>query len=213
MTSSNKEDYLKTIFSLSKKLNRAVKTSELADSLKIAPASVTEMVGKLAEAGLVETEPYYGFSLTPRGIEEAQRILRKHRLLERFLVDVLKIDRALVHDEAERLEHAISDKACDRIEKILKNPKFCPHESSIPCKYTKPVVTLTEAGPGQKFTILFTKLKNSKVLDRLNSMGAIPNSNIEVLRGIRKGPVIVKIKGSEVALDRDIASKVYVEAL
>jgi len=146
-------------------------------------------------------------------MDEAKKVLRKHRLLERFLVEMLKINKELVHEEAEHLEHAISEDVCNRIEKILKNPKVCPHDSSIPCKYVKPALTLTEAEPGKKFNVLFTKLKNSKLLDRLNSMGFVPNSQVEVIRRMKKGPVIVRIKGSEVALDRDLASKVYVEPL
>jgi len=210
MASENREDYLKSIFMLSAEKNRAVRTKELAQALEVSSASVTEMVGKLAKEGFLENEPYYGFSLTKKGILGAFRVLRKHRLLERFLVETLGLPKTEVHAEAHRLEHVVSDESLDRIDCLLKSPCYCPHNSRIPCKDSN-VLGLGDLKPGSKARIVFSKLKAGNTLDRLNSMGLVPEAEITVLRKLRKGPIIIKVKGSEIALDKNIASQFYVE--
>ncbi len=210
MVSEHMEDYLKSIFMLSAEKNRAVRTKELADALGLSSASVSEMVGKLAKAGLVDSEPYYGFSLTKKGILEAFHVLRKHRLLEKFLVETLGLPKSEVHTEAHRLEHVVSDESLDRIDRLLKSPCYCPHDSRIPCKDSR-VLSLDDLKPGSKARIVFSKLKSGKTLDRLNSMGMVPEAEVKAIRSLKKGPVIIKIKGSEIALDKKIASQFYVE--
>ena len=210
MASENREDYIRAIFMLSAQKNRVIKTKELADELTVSSASVTEMITKLETAGLLENEPYYGFSLTKTGILEAFKILRKHRLLEKFLVDTLKLPKDEVHAEAHKLEHVISDKALSKIADLLKNPKCCPHNSRIPdCK--QQILSINEMGPGTHGKIVFSKLKAGKSLDRLNSMGLVPDTELSIVRRINKGPIIIKLKGGELALDQNLASQFYVE--
>jgi len=201
---------LKSLFTLCAEKNRAIKTKELADALQVSSASVTEMIGKLTSQGLVESEPYYGFSLTRKGVLEAFKVLRKHRLLERFLVDTLGLPESEVHAEAHRLEHVVSDEALDRIDHLPKCPDSCPHESKIPDKETN-VIALNELEHGQKAKIVFSKLKASKTLDRLNAMGLVPETQITLVRRLKKGPTIIRVRGSEIVLDREIASSFYVE--
>jgi DtxR family Mn-dependent transcriptional regulator len=210
MPSENREDYVRAIFMLSVEKNRTIKTKELADNLGLSSASVSEMIKKLSSEGLIENEPYYGFSLTKKGILEAFRVLRKHRLLEKFLVDTLELNPDDVHAEAHRLEHVVSDEAMKKIADLLKNPRCCPHNSKIPtCE--QQILSISEMPPGMRGKIVFSKLKAGNALDRLNSMGLVPDSEITVVRKLRKGPIIIKLKGSELALDNKIAAQFYIE--
>ena len=115
------EDYLKTIYSLTKREEPA-STSAIAEKLGIAAGSVTGMVKRLAEQGLVEHVPYYGARLTSAGHREAVRLIRRHRVLELFLVQVLGYTWDRVHDVAERLEHASTDELIDRMAAVLGEP-------------------------------------------------------------------------------------------
>ena len=131
MTSPAVEDYLKALYHLSRE-GEAVSTSALAERLGIAAGSVTGMLKRLAEQGLVEHTPYYGARLTQTGQDNAVRMIRRHRVLELFLVDVLGYTWDRVHDEAERLEHAVSEELIDRMAKVLGEPASYPHGAPIP---------------------------------------------------------------------------------
>jgi len=125
------EDFLKAVYLLQQEHER-VQTSMLAESLGITAPSTTEMAKKLARANLVEHEPYRGIRLTPVGRRVALEIVRNHRLLELFLVQSLDYSWDEVHEEAERLEHAISDRLAQRIAAYLGHPAFDPHGDPIP---------------------------------------------------------------------------------
>ena len=133
--SSTVENYLKTIYvaqSAESDGNRLVPMGQLADLLGVVPGTTTTMVKGLAEAGLVTYEPYNGVCLTTAGEKLAALVLRRHRLMELFLVQVLGMSWAEVHDEAERLEHAASDRVIDRIDAMLGRPSVDPHGDPIP---------------------------------------------------------------------------------
>ena len=115
------EDYLKAIFDLSRNGNE-VSTTEISRALKVAPSSVTEMLKKLVDKGLIEHSPYHGTTLTRDGKRIAEKIVRKHRLLERFLCDVLKIDKSKVHKQACEMEHSLSDEAEESLCRFLRHP-------------------------------------------------------------------------------------------
>ena len=129
--SSTVENYLKTIY-MAQSGNRLVPMGQLANLLGVVPGTTTTMVKALAEAGLVAYEPYSGVRLTPAGRKLAALVLRRHRLMELFLVQVLGMSWAEVHDEAERLEHAASDRVIDRIDAMLGRPSVDPHGDPIP---------------------------------------------------------------------------------
>src|SRR5512145_1254601 len=131
MTSSNVEDYLKAIYNLIGEAE-AASTSAIADQLGVAPGSVTGMLKRLADQGLVEHVPYYGARLTATGEEQAIGLIRRHRILELFLVQVLGYTWDRVHEEAERLEHAVSDELIDRMAQVLGFPSADPHGAPIP---------------------------------------------------------------------------------
>lgn len=124
------EEYLETILYVTKGRGTA-KTSEIAEELGVSPPSVTEMIQKLSEGGYLEYVPYYGFKLTEQGKREASRMKRRHRLLERFLVEFLEMDKDDAHREACKLEHVISDDVERRFCSMMGHPKKCPDGNSI----------------------------------------------------------------------------------
>ena len=123
---------MKTIFSIAEKLGKGASTTAIAAHLRTKASSVTDMVKRLNEKGLVDHRPYYGVSLTERGTQAATRIVRKHRLWETFLVNHLNFRWDEVHDLAEQLEHVDSDDLYDRLDKFMDHPKFDPHGDPIP---------------------------------------------------------------------------------
>ncbi len=126
------EDYLKAIYLLQARIGKPVPISKIAERLAVAPASVTEMVQRLARDGLVKHVRYGGVSLTGRGRRGALRVVRRHRLLETFLVNELGMGWDQVHDEAETLEHSISDRLLAAIAAKLGDPARDPHGDPIP---------------------------------------------------------------------------------
>ena len=125
------EDYLKAIYRLTPE-GRAAGTSEIANLLELAPASVSGMVKRLSEHGLLEHVPYKGVQLTEEGRRAALRTIRRHRLIEAYLVAFLGYTWDTVHDEAERLEHAVSDQLVERMASVLGHPSVDPHGDPIP---------------------------------------------------------------------------------
>ena len=125
MSQKSVEDYLKAVYDLSRN-GTAASTTGISRTLKVAPASVTEMLKKLAENGYVNYSPYHGSSLTEKGLQGAQKVARKHRLLEKFLSDVLHIRSDHVHSQACEMEHALSDEAEESLCRFLKHPDTCP---------------------------------------------------------------------------------------
>ena len=135
LPSSTVENYLKTIYkaqAAQRERGRLVPMGQVAQALAVVPGTATTMVKALAESGLVHYEPYAGVRLTSAGEKLAALVLRRHRLIELFLVKVLGMSWAEVHDEAERLEHAASDKLIDRIDDMLGRPATDPHGDPIP---------------------------------------------------------------------------------
>ncbi|MGI8641921.1 MAG: metal-dependent transcriptional regulator [Pyrinomonadaceae bacterium] len=132
---SSKEDYLKAIWSLSERRieqKSEASTRDLAEYLKVSPPAVSRMLKQMKKQSLVAHTPYYGVRLTEKGRAVALKIVRRHRLLERFLADILGYNSHSVHDEAERLEHHISKEFEERIDALLGYPECCPHGSPIP---------------------------------------------------------------------------------
>ena len=132
--SASTEEYLEALYTLTQD-GKAASTSEISKRLNIAPASVTEMLKKLADSGYVNYSPYQGVTLNPKGFEIAEKMTRKHRLLERFLHDILKIGNDKVHNEACEMEHALSDETERALCQTLKAPDKCPDDEKVipPC--------------------------------------------------------------------------------
>lgn len=133
MVSQNIEEYLEAIYILEfEREALGAKTGEIAKMLKIAPPSVTEVISKLEEEGFLSYKKYYGVNLTREGKRIAEKVVRKHRLAERLLVDVLNIEREEIEEVACGFEHAINENVEEEICKLLKHPRICPHGNPIP---------------------------------------------------------------------------------
>jgi len=179
------EDYLKAIFELTQKSGRA-STTQLAEHLGVTPASVTGMIKKLSATTppLLEYRKHRGVVLTENGRAIALEILRHHRLLELFLHEVLDYPWDEVDEEADRLEHVISEKFEERIAKVLGNPEYDPHGDPIPTKdLTMPSTTtipMSTLRPGQSATIKRVKDDDSDLLKYLEAIGFIPETKIMI---------------------------------
>ena len=208
------EEYLETILYLIRKNQGPAKTKQISEELNVSPPSVTEMVKKLNSSGLVEYTPYQGVELTEKGTDQAIKIKRKHQVLETFLVDVLNFDRKEAHKEACELEHAVSDAVLERIYNFLGNPEYCPDGNPINIdknniKRDEKFIPLDEMEEGSSGKIARVTLPR-ETRERLNSLGILTGEDIEVRRKQKQGCISVIAVGSEVALGKDIARKIFV---
>lgn len=132
MYTKNQEDYLRAIYSLYEKKEENINSVDLADFLNISKAAVSKMLKKLSIERLIKMNPYSSLNFTKKGLKEAKKLTYKHRIIEVFLVDILKCEKNKYHNEAHKLEHAFSDKSIKKLAKFLKNPKICPDGKKIP---------------------------------------------------------------------------------
>lgn len=214
MQAERTEEYLETILYLIKKNNAPAKTKQIADELNVSSPSVTEMVQKLSNEGLVEYKPYYGVEFTEKGALEAARIKRKHQVLEKFLVDVLDMDTKVAHREACELEHAVSDPLLERICAYIGHPNICPDGNPIDkgeCCITSKEnhILLSEMKEGERGIVDMITLP-SDTKNRLTSLGLIVGEEVSIKRKQKHGSISILTLGTEIALGNDIASKIYV---
>jgi DtxR family transcriptional regulator, Mn-dependent transcriptional regulator len=186
MATSTVEDYLKQILMLEQQgASRRASNGEIASALDVTPGSVTTMVKALADAGLVDYEAYGGVRLTASGRQLALHVLRRHRLLELFLVRVLGLEWTEVHDEAERLEHAVSDRVVERMDEVLGHPEVDPHGHPIPTALGKvgssAATPLNEVEPGERVWVARVSDRDARFLRRLEKMGVRPGTRLTVL--------------------------------
>lgn len=181
--SSSVGDYIKAIWDLGG--TGAASTKEVAARLSVSPASVSNMFVRLQEMGLVRHERYHGASLTDSGRVEALRLVRRHRLIETFLLEHLGYNRQEVHDEAERLEHAVSDGFTERLAEFLGHPERDPHGDPIPAAdgtlEVEDSFPLAEAGAGERVRISQVADDDTPVLDHLEGRGLIPGCVLAVV--------------------------------
>jgi DtxR family Mn-dependent transcriptional regulator len=197
--SRSTEDYLKVIYEI-ETLDGTAATSSIAEALDIAKPSVTGMVKRLSETGLLEHTPYRGVQLTSSGRRSALRIVRRHRILETYLTSKLGYDWDSVHEEAERLEHAVSDGLIERMALALGNPRYDPHGAPIPSKegvVEEPVlVPLTEVPVGAIAELRLVSDRDAERLRFLSSLGLRLGVRFEVIaRQPFRGPVSVRLSG------------------
>jgi len=194
------EDYLKTIYRLGLEGSPA-QTSAIAEALGIAPPSVSGMVKRLSESGLVEHVKYRGVTLTRVGHRAAVRIVRRHRVLETYLATKLGYDWDSVHAEAERLEHAASDELIERMVMALGNPQYHLHGAPIPTKdgvmEIPKCVPLTDIAVGELVELRMVSDKNPERLRYLSSLALKPGTSFAVLsRQPFRGPINIRLVGS-----------------
>jgi DtxR family Mn-dependent transcriptional regulator len=225
------EEYLEAIYDIVGREGTA-KTTEIAERLHNAPASVTEVLQRMDRDGLVKYEPYQGASLTKKGENIVTRIKRKHRLLEVFLEKVLHLPREHVHDQACKMEHVINDETEQALCKTLGVPTECPHGSPIPpcnidvkscneClsednpikeKRKQKLTSITTLKPGQKGKVEFIR-GGRNVVQRLCDLGLTNGTCISLVREAPlKGPVEICVRGCNVVIGRGIADKIFIQA-
>jgi DtxR family Mn-dependent transcriptional regulator len=204
------QDYMKTIYQLSRGNNR-VTTNVLAERLGVTAASVTGMLKKLADMKLVEYEPYQGVVLTLSGQKVALEVLRHHRLMELYLTEALGYSWDRVHQEAERLEHAISPEFADKVSALLGDPQRDPHGSPIPTKdgimAATSKVALSDVPEGRTVQVERVTDERPAVLRHLAEVGLVPGKSVTVLtRDAEQQMLSFSLRGLDPAAEAGAAS-------
>jgi DtxR family Mn-dependent transcriptional regulator len=227
--SESVEEYLEAIYHFNEK-GELAKNNEIAERLHVAPPSVTQMIKRLAEEGMIIYEPYRGVALTGIGTAMAQNIVRKHRLLETFLYNILDLDKEKIHLEACRLEHNISDEATAALCKALNKPKTCPDDdrpipsctleinSCSDCKTVREkrvegrlLTQLSNLKKGEKAVITFIR-GSGVVTQKIMDMGLYPGTVVSIVNFAPfSSPFEISVRGADLALGRELAEKVFVE--
>ncbi len=207
------EDALRTIFVLSGRGDE-VSTSALARHLGVAPPTVSVMLKRLAEHGLVERSADHRATLTPHGARHARHVVRRHRLLETFLVHVVGLGAHEVHGEADALEHAVSDRLLDRIDAMLGRPTHDPHGDPIPRAGAAHVegwgTRLSDAGVGGEFRVERVQDWDTTALAELTALGVVPGLALVVVeRADSGGPLWVRFDGRDHPIGEPLARLVH----
>lgn len=206
------EDYLKAIYNLQRDAE-AVSTNDLAAAMAVTPASATNMMKRLAKLDLVVHRSYHGVALTPAGEKVALEIIRHHRLLELYLREVMGYDWEALHDEAEHLEHHISEDFENRIDALLGYPTHDPHGDPIPTRtgempdVSRTALSAVEAGGHHRIERLSDH--DPALLRRLESYGLLPGTEVVVVRHEADGGLWLRAE-QEIHLPADAATHVFV---
>ena len=210
------ENYLKAILHLEPRprSREFVSPGRIAETLGLTPGTVTSMMKTLEADGLVRYRPYAGVQLTSRGRKVALHVLRRHRLVELFLVETLGMDWSEVHEEAEELEHAISDRVLERLDAFLGHPAVDPHGDPIPRDGTLPVedsIPLAETETGQCYRIARLLDQRPEFLEMAERHGLLPGKQVTI-REIddTAGIIRVRIARKDISLSTDVADRVVV---
>ncbi len=218
MPSRTVENYIRNIYLLADQTDNGVVTiNEIADSLDLVPTTVTSIVKGLATAQLVTQDQNQAVHLTDKGKELAVGMLRRHRLLEYFLAEVLKMDWADIHPEAEALEHAVSDKLLEHLDAFLGEPRFDPHGDPIPTRegrlHYRHMHQLTQLEPGQQAKVAHIADQQPDFLDYVRSLGLLPGTRFTVAKvSSPSGVLTVEVPGSKpLEIGPSAAGKIWVE--
>lgn len=208
------EDYLKAIYKLREEYNQ-VSTSTLADYLKVAPASVTNMCKKLADLNLLEYEPYRGVKFSPAGEKLALEVVRHHRLIELYLAEALGVPWDRVHEEAEKLEHVISEDLEERMAAALGDPQFDPHGAPIPSRsgavFQHESGRLVDMKTNDRLLIVEVDDDDPELLRYLGELGLYPGTEIIILaRAPFNGPLTLNVGHHEYNLGYQAANAILV---
>jgi DtxR family Mn-dependent transcriptional regulator len=208
------EDYLKVIFEL-ETAGKGAGTNEIAAQLDIAAPSVSGMVRRLADQGLIVYERYRGVRLTDAGRRAALRTIRRHRVIEAYLTAALGYPWDRVHEEAERLEHAASDELIDRMARAIGEPETDPHGAPIPTRDgtldEPPLASLADIEPGRQACVQRVGDRDAERLRYLAELGITPGTEVEVLaRAPYDGPITVRVRGTDHAIGPTLARQILV---
>lgn len=230
--SENIEEYLEVLYKFGNRLD-FVSTTTLSKELSIAPGSVTQMLKKLEDLGYIEYTPYKGALLTDNGMKVSQKITRKHRILERFLKDVLKIKDENVHNQACEMEHSLSDEAERALCHLLNYPDICPGNHLIPacafdfnncedCLSTDDIddvsirefnlLAISQLNCGDKGEVLFIR-GTSESFGNIISIGITIGIKLQIENIGDSGVIAIKINDSIVEIDKSLVDNIFVKVL
>jgi DtxR family Mn-dependent transcriptional regulator len=220
MPTSTVEDYLKCIYVEGRSTpGELVSTGRIASAMKVAPGTVTAMMKTLTESGLTRYEPYAGVSLTEAGHKLAAHVLRRHRLVELFLVEIMKMDWSEVHAEAEVLEHAVSESLIERIDAMLGHPSVDPHGDPIPTaggEIEEPdLPSLMNCRVGQTLSIARVTDQRTEFLQLLEKHGLMPGrrARVDSRDELAETVLIRPENGSPLQLGFQAATRILVETI
>lgn len=209
------EEYLEAIYKLSQE-DGPVIAARLAEQMQVSPPTVADMLRRMKEGGLAKASRKNGVVLTAKGEKLAEKLVRRHRLWERFLTDVLGFDWDEVHEEACKLEHAISDQVEEKLAAMLGDPETCPHGHPIPgtrgaAERMRSQRPLSDLSVGDEAVIERVAEEEPKLLQYLASLGLLPEARVSVKEiAPFKGPLLVQVAGAQYALGQEVASKIIV---
>lgn len=210
------EEYLEAIYRLEEKKGSA-RTGDIAKELNVTLGTITNTIESMEKQRLVRHKPYRGVNLTRRGRQIALDVIRRHRLSERLLTDILSLEWSKAHDAACRLEHAIADKdIVEPLEKALGKPKTCPHGNPIPSASGEVVEEkskiLADLSLGEEGIIVKVTNEKPELLQYLATLGLVPGSKVQIEeKAPFNGPIMVKVMGASYALGRNVASVIWVK--
>lgn len=214
MTTISQEDYLKTIWDL-KQQAQIPRGVRIAQALKVSPPAVTLALRRLSKAGLVRINSKWQVFLTRRGEKEAENLVFRHQLVEKLLTEVLGVEWYKVHEEAEKLEHAISPEVEKKLSDYFGREGVCPHGYKLRKENSGPVreqelVPLQEVENGVKVEIIRIWEKERKFLEFLDSLGILPGRKMKVLDRSYDDTLTLKIKDKKISLGKTSASRIWV---
>ena len=215
--SDSMEDYLKAIYHLQYGSDERVRTADIAEELGVTSPTVTSMLDKLAERGLIDRKKYHGVRLTEKGETVALEVVRHHRLLETFLTEQLDYSWSEVHEEADRLEHHISEEFVERIATVLNHPEIDPHGDPIPnvdleAPVERDADANSEREEGDVVVVERVSDRDPEVLEYLSDRGLEPGSKLTILEVAPFGMITARAHDGEesVSLPERIAREVHV---
>ena len=216
MLTASKENYLKAIYKHRKGKNKLVSASCIADELQISNAAISDMAKRLSDEGLLDYKKYKGLQLTDEGEKLALKVIRRHRLWEYFLIKVLDLSWAEVHDEAENLEHSTSEFLIDKMDEFLGFPKFDPHGSPIPDKDGKlpesPVLLKMQiCETGTVYKIARVQDGNAQLMNYLTRIGINLNTKIKIVEKFSfDNSISIEMEDGIFLLSEKVAESVWV---
>jgi DtxR family Mn-dependent transcriptional regulator len=211
------EDYLKTIYKLGSE-GKNSSTTRIAKAMDVSSASATNMIKKLAKMGLVDYQSYKGAALTKTGQKIALEVIRHHRLLELYLMEMMGYSWDEVHDEAEKLEHHISEQFEDKIAELLDHPTHDPHGDPIPTKEgimpKMKATPLTDAVEGHSYLVSRVKDQDPELLRYLKKVGLLPGVKVKINeKAPFKGPITLNVEENEQVIGYDMAKNIFIAEL
>jgi len=219
MPTISKEDYLKTIYIFFREYDGKVPMTKIAETLKVSKAAISDMAKKLSKEGYLEHSKYQGINLTEAGEKVALNVLRKHRLWEKFLMDVLDFSWAEVHEIAENFEHHTSEILINKIDDYLGHPEFDPHGAPIPNSRGELPVSpksfqLGKCKVGEKYKIAQVNDGNKELINYLTQIGIELQAELEVTEKLNfDNSIVILVKGQKQTLSEIVSNNIFVTEL